>query len=280
MSTSAKLALAAAERLAAGTDGYFEVHKLLMQWSVLPLADSAISRALNKSWSLRSELFREKELVAKNMITERHTLGFQPIALLEAAQAAASDDGADVLLESHLFGGLARLTDFAPLGIRIDALLAEIRETEVRVAEERHPDALYVAGENYDALRRFMALTRQATRSLLLVDNYISADVLDLFTEKRDGVEVKILTRDASGAVRTAASAFAKQYGPLEIRIQRVLHDRFLVLDQRTAFHLGASVKDMGNRTFRMAGIEDENELARLEEHLGQVWTAAERFFN
>ena len=47
------------------------------------------------------------------------------------------------------------------------------------------------------------------------------------------------------------------------------LHDRFLIIDEETAYHIGASIKDAGKKCFGISRIEDvgiiSDVLQRLE---------------
>jgi len=51
------------------------------------------------------------------------------------------------------------------------------------------------------------------------------------------------------------------KYPPIEIKILKNAHDRFLILDNESLYHLGASLKDLGKRWFafsRMDGIIED----------------------
>ena len=62
---------------------------------------------------------------------------------------------------------------------------------------------------------------------------------------------------------------FTAQYPTLKIKYTKAFHDRFLILDQTTAYHVGASLKDAGKKCFGINLIEDagiiEDILQRLE---------------
>jgi hypothetical protein len=40
------------------------------------------------------------------------------------------------------------------------------------------------------------------------------------------------------------------QYNPVVIKIFKKSHDRFLIIDQHTVYHIGASLKDLGKKWF------------------------------
>ncbi len=61
---------------------------------------------------------------------------------------------------------------------------------------------------------------------------------------------------------------FNRQYPKLEAKYTEVSHDRFLIIDDTIAYHIGASVKDAGKKCFAINRIEDahilKDILARL----------------
>ena len=52
---------------------------------------------------------------------------------------------------------------------------------------------------------------------------------------------------------------FNMQYPALDLKYTSVFHDRFLILDEKPAYHIGASLKDAGKKTFGITLINDEN---------------------
>ena len=50
----------------------------------------------------------------------------------------------------------------------------------------------------------------------------------------------------------------------LEVYHTVAFHDRFLILDEQTAYHVGASLKDAGKKCFGISKLEDDDAAARL----------------
>lgn len=137
-------------------------------------------------------------------------------------------------------------------------------------------EGVFFAGQYFDALQRVREILSNANQSIAIIDAYINEDVLNLVTSKHPGVEVKILTKAVSPALRTAADAFNRQYGGLSIRISEAFHDRFVVIDYRDFYHFGASIKDLGNRGFMFSRIEEPDVINALSTKWAQVWRQAE----
>jgi len=111
----------------------------------------------------------------------------------------------------------------------------------------------------------------------VLIDGYISEDVLDLLTSKAEGALVRILTGRVEPALKVHAEAFNKQYGGLSLRASRAFHDRFVIVDDSLFYHFGASIKDLGGRGFMFSRIEEPMVIESLHEKFSSAWEAAER---
>ena len=48
-----------------------------------------------------------------------------------------------------------------------------------------------------------------------------------------------------------------------------IFHDRFVIIDRKILYHLGASLNYIGKKVFAIAKIEDENLLVSIKERLG-----------
>ena len=52
---------------------------------------------------------------------------------------------------------------------------------------------------------------------------------------------------------------FQHQYSSVrvDLRLSREFHDRFLVIDGKNCYHIGASIKDAGRKAYMINQIED-----------------------
>jgi hypothetical protein len=79
-----------------------------------------------------------------------------------------------------------------------------------------------------------------------------------MMSEKQKGVSVDIYTKEKSNALQLAEKNFNTQYGGLTIRTTQTFHDRFLIIDDRTIYIIGASLKDAGKRLFAFTQMNAE----------------------
>ena len=127
--------------------------------------------------------------------------------------------------------------------------------------EQPRPDkaVIFFKGQMWDATSCIEEIISKAEKSIILIDNYIDRKTLDLLSKKKAGIPVEIHTSEKNCRLtEKEISDFSNQYGPLEIRTTDEFHDRFLILDNRVLYHIGASVKDAGKKAFEISLNEDE----------------------
>lgn len=107
---------------------------------------------------------------------------------------------------------------------------------------------IFYDGQIYDAHVFVSDLIRSANRSILLVDNYLDDTVLTLLGKRKSGVRVRLFTRTITPELALDLKKHNSQYPPIEIQEFKNAHDRFLILDDETVYHLGASLKDLGKK--------------------------------
>ena len=127
--------------------------------------------------------------------------------------------------------------------------------------EENIKQRIFFEGQIYDAYSLIIDLIKRANKKILIIDNYIDDSILKMLTKKKEKVEVVILTSDKSKIESLDVKKFNKEYPILKISRTNKFHDRFIVIDNKEMYHLGASIKDLGKKCF---GI---NKIRRLENY-------------
>ena len=117
-------------------------------------------------------------------------------------------------------------------------------------------EGIFYDGQIFDAWKFAADLVKSAHKSIMLIDNYIDDSVLHLLAKRNKGVEVKIFTSKISPELKKDIEKFNAQYEPVEVKIFSKSHDRFLVIDNETVYHIGASLKDLAKKWFAFSKIE------------------------
>ena len=117
-------------------------------------------------------------------------------------------------------------------------------------------EGVFYDGQLFDAYKFVADLIRTATTSLILIDNYIDDTVLTLFTKRIPGVTVTIYTAQISKQLSLDLQRHNSQYEPIDIRQFNQSHDRFLIIDEKELYHIGASLKDLGKKWFAFSKMQ------------------------
>ena len=80
-----------------------------------------------------------------------------------------------------------------------------------------------------------------------------------MLSKKKDNVQVVILTSNKGNIKNIDIQKFNKQYPTLKVATTNKFHDRFIILDEKEMYHLGASIKDLGKKCFGINKIENDN---------------------
>jgi phage regulator Rha-like protein len=132
-------------------------------------------------------------------------------------------------------------------------LFSAIQEKSVKPKQ-----GIFFEGQVFDAYSFAADLIRTAKKSIVLIDNYIDDTVLTLFTKRKQGVSLTIFTKQISKQMALDLKKHNQQYEPIEMKEFADAHDRFLIIDEKTVYHFGASLKDLGKKWFAFSKFDKE----------------------
>ena len=121
--------------------------------------------------------------------------------------------------------------------------------------KQLHPtNGIFYNGQIFDAYVFISDLIKIANESIVLIDNYVDDTTLTLFS-KNQNIKIKIYTATISKQLQLDIKKYNQQYNNLEVKITKNFHDRFIILDDCDVYHIGASLKDLGNKIFAFSKI-------------------------
>ena len=110
---------------------------------------------------------------------------------------------------------------------------------------------VFYNGQVFDAHVFAAKFILSAKKSILLIDSWVDVVTLELLAKKAKGVTVEIVTSRRGNKISASDTAkFNAQHGGLTITVSKNFHDRFLVIDDKTLYLVGASLKDLGWKCF------------------------------
>ena len=155
-----------------------------------------------------------------------------------------------------------------------DQAIVDLKEKVDFFVQTKEPPlrGVFYDGQLWDARLLVMKLVASAKSSLILIDNWATAEVLDLFAKKRQGVKVTVFTSEHYDKKHVShhkisdvdIKTFNAQYPRLTVRYNECFHDRFLIIDDKELYLIGASLKDLGRKCFGFTKM-DSAEIRRIK---------------
>lgn len=127
----------------------------------------------------------------------------------------------------------------------------------------------------HDAYTEIRSILQTAKKSIDLVDPYVDQSVLTLVgSAAKPSMIVSILTTEIPRDMPVEMKKWRAQYSDttLEVRKTREFHDRFVVIDSESCWHIGCSIKDAGGKAFMLSRMEDEVNRDALLKQIGASW--------
>lgn len=123
---------------------------------------------------------------------------------------------------------------------------------------------IFFNGQIYDAFSFIVGLVQKAKKEIILIDNYVDVNTLNILCKKNQNVDVVIVTAGKGSLSTKDITKFNAQYPKLSLKTATDFHDRFLILDKTEVYHIGASIKDAGKKSFGITKIEDKDLIISL----------------
>ena len=173
---------------------------------------------------------------------------------------------ATTVLKNYISNGYAinseRITNerFVLLEKNVNILRQEIGDLKSKVKDDvlEYKQGIFYNGQTFDAYAFIANLIKSAKQEIKLIDNYIDETVLTLFSKNQD-IKVTIYTQKISNQLKLDLEKYNSQYNPIEIKKFNNSHDRFMIIDEKEIYHIGASLKDLGKKWFAFSRMDGES---------------------
>jgi len=123
-------------------------------------------------------------------------------------------------------------------------------------------ERFFEPGLVHSAYKSIRDIIRQAQSNIDIIDLYIDESLFEILKIKSGSknISVRVLTKVKRDDFDHEKSLFNNQYTNISIERKNVtdFHDRFIIMDKKLVYHLGASIKDAGKKAFMISKIEDD----------------------
>ena len=154
---------------------------------------------------------------------------------------------------------------------RAESDIADLKEKVDFFVQTQTPplQGVFYEGQLWDACSLVEKLIGRAKKTILLIDSWVGPGTLDILAKKRNGVAVEVVASPRGNKLAASdITKFTAQYGGLSVKTSMVFHDRFLIIDDKDLYLIGASLKDLGRKCFGFTKM-DAGEIAGIKARVG-----------
>ncbi len=137
---------------------------------------------------------------------------------------------------------------------KFNKLFEAIEEKSIKPTQ-----GIFYDGEVYDAYLFVSDLIKSAKKSIVLVDNYLDESVLTMLSKRAPDVTATLYTKNITPQLELDLKKHNAQYPKITLKKFDASHDRFLIIDSKELYHIGASLKDLGKKWFAFSKFERES---------------------
>ncbi len=176
-----------------------------------------------------------------------------------------------VVIRKYISTSLNEQEYFNSMLLRHDGEIKLLQESFEKLEDKKIKNEIYFNGQIYDAYSKLLDLMIEARHELIIIDNYADKSVLDMV--RRLKVKVLLITKENSLITKADIEKYNKQYDNLKVVYDNTFHDRYLILDKKTVYHLGTSINYAGSKTFSINKIEEEDVIKLLVEKVKNIFS-------
>ena len=164
---------------------------------------------------------------------------------------------ANQILKDYLLKGYALNNRINRIEDNMQSLTEKVNQIDLQIHTNTIPtQGVFFEGQVFDAYELFSKIIRKAKTHIILIDNYIDETTLIHLSKKNPKVQALILTHPINKELELDIQKVNQQYGNFKIKKFNKSHDRFLIIDQKEIYHLGASLKDLGKKLFAFSLLD------------------------
>lgn len=163
---------------------------------------------------------------------------------------------ANKILKEYLLKGHAINNRLERVENEVFHIKEKVKSIEFQINTNLPPnEGIFFDGQIFDAWHFVSGLIKEAKQSIVLIDNYVDESVLLLMAKRKAGVSAGIFTGTITKQLEADIQKHNAQYPPIQVKSFTRSHDRFLIIDEETVYHIGASLKDLGKKWFAFSRI-------------------------
>ena len=150
--------------------------------------------------------------------------------------------------------------------IKHDKDIKLLQESLNKMNKTKDYDGIFFKGQLYDSYSLLMKILNKAKKKITIIDNYIDKNLLDIL--RNINKDILIITNKYNNQDYTK---YQSQYNNITLKINNNIHDRFIIIDNKELYHVGASLKDLGKKCFAINKIDSDKWLKEIIKEVGGI---------
>ena len=164
---------------------------------------------------------------------------------------------ANKILKDYLLKGYALNNRMNRIEDNVQKLTEKVEGIDLQIRANLPPNqGIFFNGQVFDAYLLIADIIKSAKKSILLIDNYVDETVLAMLDKRKKNVAATIYTKKITKQLQTDIEKHNAQYPEIKLKKLTTAHDRFLIIDSKTVYHFGASLKDAGKKWFAFSKLD------------------------
>lgn len=172
---------------------------------------------------------------------------------------------ANKILKDYLLKGYSLNNRMNRIEDNMFSIMKKVTHIDLQLNTNLPPtQGVFFDNQVFDAYTLTADIVRTAKKSIVLIDNYIDDTTLTHLCKKQKNVAIILLTKTISKQLQLDVKKANTQYPKIVVKQFAKAHDRFLIIDKKEIYHIGASLKDLGKKWFAFTKL-DENSVTILK---------------
>ena len=161
-----------------------------------------------------------------------------------------------VMLKKYVSNSFIEQKYINNMVIKHDDDIKLLQESFSKFEEKRKVNEIYFKGQIYDAYSKILDIMKEANSEIVIIDSFLDKSILDMI--RIMSVNVILITSNKSKLKEIVIEKYNQEYSNHIVKYNDTFHDRYIILDKRKIYHLGASINHAGSKTFSINILEDE----------------------
>lgn len=172
---------------------------------------------------------------------------------------------ANKVLKDHLLKGYSLNNRMNRIEDNMFSIIKKVNDIDLQINANLPPtQGVFFDNQVFDAYTLLADIVRTAKKTIVLIDNYINDTTLTHLCKKQKNVNLTLLTKTISKQLHLDVKKANTQYPTVAVKQFTKAHDRFLIIDNKEIYHIGASLKDLGKKWFAFTKL-DKNSVTILK---------------